>query len=73
MGIIDPMLINGAAANGIIELGSLAVGWWALMGLLVASGGAIWLSVGRRPRVPVAARLRLGHAQLAAVGLGRGH
>ncbi|MGH7789933.1 MAG: hypothetical protein ACRERC_23905 [Candidatus Binatia bacterium] len=69
---IDPMLISGAAANGMIEFGGAAVVWWVLMGLLTASAGAIWLSVAPRPPASIAERLRLGHTQLAAVGLSRG-
>ena len=72
MGIIDPMLINSAAATGVLEFGGAAVVWWALMGLLAVSAAAIWLSVAPRPHASIADRLRLHHAQLAAVGLGRG-
>jgi hypothetical protein len=70
MGIIDPMVIQSAAATGVLEF-STGPFLWGMMGLLAAVAAAIGLSGLHLGRLAQLKPPRLVHAQLAAVSLSR--
>jgi hypothetical protein len=71
MGIIDPMAISNAAAIGGLEFGVGPVLWFLTVGLLITAAAAIGLSGVRFGSVARLNLPKLGHAQLASVGLSR--
>lgn len=71
MGIIDPMAIGNAAAMGGLDFGVGPILWFLTVGLLVTAAAAIGLSGLRFGSLARLDLPRLGHAQLASVGLSR--
>ena len=70
---IDPMAVGSAAMAGVLEFSGGPALWLATVGLLVASATAIALSGLHPTRLARLARIRLGHAQVAAAMVGRAH
>jgi hypothetical protein len=71
MGIIDPMVVQSAAATGVLEFGTGPLLWWTTMGLLAALAGAIGVSGLHPGRLLRLKPPKLVHAQLATVAVGR--
>jgi len=71
MGIIDPMVINNGALTGVLEYGSWPAVWLMLVGPLAAAGAAIALSGLHLRRAARMAWPKLGHVELAVLGVSR--